>query len=433
MLGGLPPTLESIFSPRLQFSSAISALEVEGICEAAPSPIRGSACATTLQQKKGSPEETLMKNVSVTMGLVAVLLASGVKAQDITVTWKVSGKKISVGYLPKVASDGIQNVVTIAETGTGLSAFEQELGSYGIGVVHWSGTSSYLFSPPQTTPQIGYAPSIALAYDGANNYDGAIEVHQGGQEGESSLWFQIGRNAPPFFSKINWLAASQYDRGFNATVAADLNGPSNTKTTVVEVHQAASSLSALWYHVGTLTLGASPSMSWGPALEINSGMNQGFAPTVSVANNLAVLVAQGSGGTLWYAIGVVDPVASTIEWSDPIPYGTGYNPTVSVYGDGTTDFIGSGRVVVEAHQVDNGTGPLVYSAGILKDGPHDSAPTSITWSTDANISYSTGCYPSVALAFYGYTPSSLSLTETHETACGSATTMEYSFGYLVSK
>jgi hypothetical protein len=39
MLGGLPRTLESIFSPRLQFSSAISALEDEGICEAAPSPI----------------------------------------------------------------------------------------------------------------------------------------------------------------------------------------------------------------------------------------------------------------------------------------------------------------------------------------------------------------------------------------------------------
>jgi hypothetical protein len=375
-----------------------------------------------------------MKNVSVTIGLVALLLTSGVKAQDITVKWKVSDKKISVGYLPKVASDGIQNVVTIAETGTGLSAFEQELGSYGLGVINWSGTSSYLFSPPQTTPQVGHAPSIALAYSGKTNYDSAIEVHQGGQEGGSSLWFQIGSNAPPSFSNINWLAATQYDTGFNATVAADLNGPAAaTTSTVVEVHQAASGLSALWYHVGTLTLGASPSMSWGPALEINGGMNQGYAPTVSVANNLAVLVAQGSGGALWYAIGVVDTATSTIEWTDPIPYGTGYNPTVSLFGDGTTSYISSGRVVVEAHQVDNTTGSLVYSAGLLIDGPHKAAPTSITWSTDTDVSYATGCYPSVAIAFYGYTPSSLSLTETHETACGSATTMEASFGYLVSK
>lgn len=368
-----------------------------------------------------------MKNVAVTMGLAALLFAGGIKAGDITISWQVSGSKISAGYLPKVASDGIQNVVTIAETGTGLSAFEQELGSYGLGVVNWSGTSSYLYSPPQTTPQIGHAPSIALAYDGSDNYDGAVEVHQGGQDSESSLWYQIGSNAPPSFSAISWGPATQYDTGYNATVAADLNGKSLTSATVVEVHQAASGQSALWYHVGVLTLGPSPSITWGPALEINSGMNQGYAPTVSVANNLALLVAQGSGGTLWYAYGVVDTATSSISWTEPIEYGMGYNPTVSIYGDGTTSYIGSGRVFVEAHQVDNSTGPLAYSTGKIKNGT--GGTFSVTW--DAIGSYANGCYPSVAIAFYGDTPSSLGLTETHETACGSATTMEYSFGYLV--
>jgi len=373
-----------------------------------------------------------MKNVAVRMALAALIVAGGIQAKDITISWKVSGSKISTGYLPKVASDGIQNVVTIAETSTGLSAFEQELGSYGIGVVNWSGTSSYLYSPPQTTPQIGHAPSIALAYDGSDNYDGAVEVHQGGQESESSLWFQIGSNAPPFYSAIKWGPATQYDNGYNATVAADLNGPSYTSATVVEVHQSAVGESALWYHVGVLTLGPSPSITWGPALEINSGMNQGYAPTVSVANNLAVLVAQGSSGALWYAIGVVDTSTSSITWTDPIPYGTtGYNPTVSVFGDGS-DYIGA-RVVVEAHQETNGTGSLTYRTGILQNGPGDSAPTSITWTPDTDTPYATGCYPSIALAFYGYTPSSLSLTETNETACGSATTMDYSFGYLKVK
>ncbi len=369
-----------------------------------------------------------MKRISVTVTLAALLLASGVKAEDITISWQVTGKKISPGFLPKVASDGLSNVIAISETATGLSAFESELGSYGIGKINWSGTANYLYSPPQTTPQVGHAPSIALAYNGSDNYDNGIEVHQGGQQSESSLWFQIGTNAPPSFSKMNWSAANQYDTGYNATVAADLNGPSLTSATVVEVHQSASSLSALWYHVGTLTLGSSPSMSWGPALEINSGMNQGYAPTVTVANNMALLVAQGTGGTLWYAIGEVDTATSTITWTDPIPYGTGYNPTVSMFGDGTTDYIGSGRVLVEAHQVDNTTGSLTYSAGVLKG----KTPASITWSSDVNVAYSTGCYPSVALAFYGYTASSLSLTETHETACGSATTVDASFGYLVA-
>ncbi len=106
-----------------------------------------------------------------------------------------------------MASDGIQNVALVAETGMGLSAFESELGSQGLGVVNWTGSSSYLYSPPQTTPQIGHSPSIAIAYDGADNYDNPIEVHQGGQQSESSLWFQIGTNAPQFYSGINWSKA----------------------------------------------------------------------------------------------------------------------------------------------------------------------------------------------------------------------------------
>ena len=333
-----------------------------------------------------------MKDVSVAIGLVAFLLASGAKAQDITISWQVKGKNIGIGYLPKLASDGIQNVVTIDETGTGLSTLEDQIGTLATASVSWAGGWNFLYSPPQTTPQIGHAPSIALGYDGDNNYDNAIEVHQGGQDKESSLWYQIGSNSPPSFSKIHWLASHQYDTGYNATVAADLNGPSNTTTTVVEVHQAGKGESALWYHVGTLTLGASPSMSWGPALEMNGGMNQGYAPTVSVANNLAVIVAQGTGGTLWYAIGVVDTVTSTINWTDPVPYGTGYNPTISVFGDGTDLFI-KGRVVVEAHQMDSSAGPLLYSAGVLKNGTGGTPPTSITWSTDVDISYSTGLLP----------------------------------------
>ena len=58
-----------------------------------------------------SPEEHSMKNVSVTMGLAALLLAGGTKAHDITIDWLVPPKNISgfTGYLPKLASDG-QNI-----------------------------------------------------------------------------------------------------------------------------------------------------------------------------------------------------------------------------------------------------------------------------------------------------------------------------------
>jgi len=400
-----------------------------------------------------------MKNVSVTMGLAALMLAGAIKAQDITIKWKVKGDPLLTFDLPKVASDGIQNVALIAEGHKGLKALEDELGSYqplAPAQVVWSGSNN-IYGPSK---QIGHAPSIALAYSSTNNYDVAIEVHQGAGESESALWFQLGSNAPPSFSAINWGSATQlgpgpwscgpyprgcgapkFDYGYNATVAADNDlGPAGsgdfTSATIVEVHQAAVGESALYYHVGVLTLGPSPSISWGPSLPFDSsGMTQGYAPTVSIANNVAVLVSQGSGGTLWYAIGAVDTATSTIAWTAPIPYGSGYNPTVSVHGGGSDLWI-PGRVLVEAHQVDDSKGSLVYSVGVLKG----TSPTSITWSAttsgspNTNIPYGDGCYPSVALAFDGYTPpSQVSVTETHEAACGSANTTAFSFGHLIGK
>jgi hypothetical protein len=402
-----------------------------------------------------------MKNVSVTMGLAALLLAGAIQARDITIKWLVSGDHLTYYYLPKVASDTLQNVAVIAEAHTGLADLEDELGSFQPltkAQVSWTG-SNYLYGPSQ---QIGHAPTIALAYDSVDNYDDAIEVHQGGQADEGSLWFQLGSNASPFYSAINWGDATQlapgpsicgpiplgchhykFDSGYNATVAADndlgaAGSGDHTTATIVEVHQLESGASALYYHVGVLTLGPKPSIKWGPSLPFDSsGKTQGSVPTVSIANNVAVLVSQGSGGTLWYAIGAVDTATSTIAWTAPISYASGYNPTVSVYGDGTDLWI-KGRVLVEAHQVDDTTGSLVYSAGVLKG----SSPTSIVWSVttsgspNTNIPYAMGCYPSVALAFDGHTapsPSEVSVTETHETECGNAYMTEYWFGYLIGK
>src|SRR5580658_6790364 len=190
---------------------------------------------------------TLMKNIPVTIGLAAVLLASAIKAQDITIKWKVKGDPILTFYLPKVASDGIQNVALIAEGHAGSSALEDDIGYYQTlptAKVIWSGSNN-IDGPSK---QLGQAPTIALAYSSKNNYDAAIEVHQGGQESGSSLWFQLGSNAPPSFPGINWGTATQlgpgpwtcgpyprgcgapkFDYGYNATVAADNDlGPAGT-------------------------------------------------------------------------------------------------------------------------------------------------------------------------------------------------------------
>ncbi len=390
-----------------------------------------------------------MKSALVTISFAAVLLLASAQAQDITITWQVSNDNISKGYLPKLASDGLQNVVTIDQMNQGkrtadgsfndISAFQTQIGTIDTASVSWAGVSEFLYSPPQTTPQIGLAPSIALYLETSYpNCDSAIEVHQGAQEAEGSLWYQLGSNCSPEFSDIVWGKAIHYGTGYNATVAADLNESHPRKTTVVEVHQAEQGASALWYKVGVLTgqgmLGAAPTISWGPTTEItgNGGVTQGLKPTVTVANNLALLVAESAAGdgTLWYSFGMVDTTTSTIAWSDPVTYGDGFNPTVSLYGDGiSAGGLGKGRVALEAHQVDSSPGSLVYSAGFLSG----KTPTSITWSTDVNIPYANGCYPSVALFFDGSTgtTSSVGVAETHETACGTAK-INYSFGYLTS-
>src|SRR5580693_1404411 len=93
--------------------------------------------------RQSQQRRTLMKNVSVTMGLAALMLAGAIKAQDITIKWKVKGDPLLTFDLPKVASDGIQNVALIAEGHKGLKALEDELGSYqplAPAQVVWSGS-----------------------------------------------------------------------------------------------------------------------------------------------------------------------------------------------------------------------------------------------------------------------------------------------------
>jgi len=354
-------------------------------------------------------------------GLVApLLLAGGALASDIVISWQETGHVYGNGYLPKVASDGFSSVASIAQTSTGFASLEYWTGFYsGVGVT-WGSTV-------HVPTQIIHAPSIALAYGTNQDVDNAIEVHQGGQDSGGALWYQLGKGSAPLGGTISWFTAKQYDIGYNPTVAADLNGPSTKSTAIVEVHQAAEGESALWYHVGKLTYASTPTITWGPSHEINGGLNHGYAPTVSVANNEAILVAQGSGGSLWYAIGEVNTSTDEITWTNPTTYASGYNPTVSVYGDGLTNFFGfpSGRVLVEAHQQDAGTGPLLYRTGVV----NGATPTSITWTPNTSTDYSKGCYPSVALAFteLGF---NLSVTEIHSEKCGGAETLVASFGLL---
>jgi hypothetical protein len=381
--------------------------------------------------------------------LTTLCLAGRAAADDVKIEWQETGVIVGTGYLPRVASDGalygnlnVANAASIYQDATGFATFDYQTGfNRAQGTVDWN-------SPLTIYGEVGHEASIAVKAGCVDELtcpfgspatpplDFAIEVHQGGQDNGSELWYRIGqgnyydvRNSS---SELVWASSAYpYDHGFNPTVAIDGTplGPQNPQPlTLIEVHQAGVGLSTLWYHYGAYNVGTtSSSVTWGPA--VNSGF-QGYAPTVSVALGLAVLVAQGSAGTLWYSLGVVNSTDGTIAWTTPTTYTNGYNPTISIELDGGWNAIWD---LVEAHQADTGAGELLYRTGAMNYGSGSSYPTAITW-TSPDTDYATGCYPSVGILLFHifgdevYAPPSVA--ETHSADCGEASEITSSLGFF---
>jgi hypothetical protein len=132
-------------------------------------------------------------------------------------------------------------------------------------------------------------------------------------------------------------------------------------------------MSDLWYHVGYISLlSAQPSIAWGPSLHVTNGFGEnlsnveGSAPSVYVANNNVVLVYQVTGAlpnNLFVSYGVI--TQNQVIWQDQAGYANGYNPSVTLALPDSGHNILTEPLVVEAHQVDSGTGLLVYDFGAL--------------------------------------------------------------------
>jgi hypothetical protein len=361
---------------------------------------------------------------SLACAAVMAFSFAGIADAQAGIDWISTGGFVGKGYLPKSASDGADGTISIFQTGTG---FGQIAFNVGIDGSTWDGQANI-------SAEIGHAPSIAMVvYEEStgNVGDAVIDVHQGGQDSGSALWSRVGYPTNPFLllapSNITWVNSQNYDSGYNPTVAID---GWTTPPTVVEVHQAGENSSALWYHVGKLVLGTSPHVSWGPSHEFDSGFT-GFAPSVSVSDGLVILAAQGSGGTLWKALGVVNTSAETIGWGKPATYAAGFNPSVSLTGDfnGDNAFEGDWELV-EVHQATKGTGSLWYNTGYLKAASSGSYPKSITWTTPTNSEYAgSGCYPTVT-QFNGGTTTNFYVMETHSEDCGEAAKIVSELGFL---
>jgi hypothetical protein len=378
-----------------------------------------------------------VKTFQMAIGLLsALLLANPGSAENLTIQWWVTGWPAGTGWLPKIAASGglTGSGALIYQTATGDAKFEYWDGQMVFtepNIFNWDGYY-YVTSATQPSDEVGHEPSIAMVTCPvcSDFTSDVIEVHQGGQDNGAALWYRTGVDSG---LETTWAASHKYDEGYNPTVAVDQSGGTSS-TTVVEVHQGGVDSSELWYHVGTLTYSASSaSVTWGPSHK--TGFT-GYAPTVSVARGVVVLVAQGTAPQMWYSIGTVDTSTNTINnWSAQNNYDNGYNPSVSVQscGGGSASF-GCDFVVVEAHQEGKSTGSLMYRLGKMHYGTGGSAPTSIKWTPNADTDYATGCYPSVGLMTYGTDDTDGSTTyplvESHSAACGGPAFVHTSWGYL---
>jgi hypothetical protein len=374
--------------------------------------------------------------------LLILIVSVAVHAQSIN--WVQKAKSLgskSNGYLPRVASDGAttglgSSTVTIYQNATNFAEFKYQTGqSYSL----YDSELSWETTPNSIDDEVGHEASIAMTAVGEYGIytDLAFEAHQGGQDNGAELWYRAGQGGYGIQSypvDLTWGGGFSYDTGFNPAVALD-----QTSSTIVEVHQAASGASTIWYHVGEISAGGSV-----PSVSLHGSHSTGFvgfAPSVTVASGFVILAmqgadSQGTGGALLYSLGQVQIDESTgaptgeIVWGPLTKYDSGYNPSVSLTLQFDTD---ATWVLVEAHQAEGGTGPLWYRIGYLNYSDSGAAPTAIAWQKNpANKSYSTeyaqsGCYPSVTKTYFN---GLWNVVETNSTACGEAAGIQSWFGNL---
>jgi hypothetical protein len=351
-----------------------------------------------------------MRNISVHLRLVlALLFVSGAKA-DVYIGWWQLAQEFGYGYLPKVTSDGFGTPVTIYQTDTGFATVKYVIGSTAGWTLTWP-DGPYSIVAPST--ELAHSPAVGMVM-GLSNW-ALVDIHQGGQDSGSAMWYHSATwGTSSCSTQACWADGVEYaanDTGYNTAVSVDTCDPAISTAGVVEVHQSASALSTLWYRVGTIKIG-SGNLSWGPAT--STGFS-GYAPSVSLLCGQVVLVAQGTGGSLFLATGSANTSTNSIGWGAPASYDTGYNPSVTVQ---------SGGALVEVHQQTNTTGPLLYRTGTV------STTGAVAWTSKADTSYGTGCYPTVTGL---YNVGIETVIEVHSEACGKAAHLVASYGDLLVK
>ncbi len=252
-----------------------------------------------------------------------------------------------------------------------------------------AGGSAITWDGNSATYDNGTLPSVAVT---ALHPTNQMEVHQGAYP---ALW------AHPASTYAQLGGSSQYASGWAPTVANDSNA------TFLEIHQGDNgNAPQLWYGIGTGTasfnanpvgtVGFHPVIaaiwnfcsSWDSSCFRDGRLGTAVAAEVHMtANSGAVPLMIDIGKPTFSFDNLGNPSWKSANWTQA-QYVTGAYPTVSLFPISQTKFF-----VMEAHQAQDGLGPLWSDFGILT--LTDTSWT-INWISAAEI-FDEGQHPSIAI------------------------------------
>jgi hypothetical protein len=218
----------------------------------------------------------------------------------------------------------------------------------------------------------GIHPAVAVNAGGT-----VVAVHESRPPGPSKLHYHVGKVVVAPRNLIEWGDQSPaYERGGRPQVAL------NDHNVVVAVHQIEPG--RVRYQVGIVDPGRE-TISFG--INHTPKVSDGWTPSIAINNkNQAVMVHQrrtGTGGALWYHVGVVHPGNRTISFDTGHRYDTGTTPSIALDDDG---------FVFEVHE---GHGEAIRNLW-AKFGQLNDAGTKIDWTGDS-FQYHNGRSPAVGL------------------------------------
>lgn len=169
------------------------------------------------------------------------------------------------------------------------------------------------------------------------------------------LFFTQANIDCPNMVASTFTSPSQYDVGFNPTLASDQVGH------LVEVHQASNGSGDLWYRTGFQN--ANGNVTWNNSVWYD---HDGLNPTVAVATNgFVVEVHQGTGNNLWYHYGYLTSTGISQGFQNSGSVGiAGTNPSVAISTNRCSNIAPSlGGVVILAFSEGNPVGNLLTTIG----------------------------------------------------------------------